>query len=49
MNKELIKLLETKFKEKLQAKTNWGRNDVWNEFQKAISETAIELLDKSNK
>ncbi|MFA6198834.1 MAG: hypothetical protein WC679_00255 [Bacteroidales bacterium] len=46
MNKKLIELLRKNFKERLQAKTSWGRNDLLAEFELAISETILELMDE---
>ena len=46
MNKKLIELLRKNFKARLQAKTNWGRNDLLAEFELAISETVLELMDE---
>jgi hypothetical protein len=45
MNKKLIDLIKQKFKEGLQTKTGWGRNDVWALFETCVSEAAVEVLD----
>ena len=39
-------LLDEKFSLGLQEKTGWGRNDVWNLYQRCVGEAAIEVLDK---
>lgn len=45
MNRKLIELIKTKFKERLQAKTGWGRNDVIAEFEAAVADALLEMLD----
>lgn len=45
MNRKLIELIKTKFKERLQAKTGWGRNDVIAEFDAAVNDALLEMLD----
>ncbi|MDD5151464.1 MAG: hypothetical protein PHC28_13480 [Flavobacterium sp.] len=47
MNKKLIDLLRKNFKERLQLKTSWGRNDLLAEFELAINDTILELMDDS--
>lgn len=47
MNKKLVELIRQKFEARLQAKTGWGRNDVMAEYDKAVSEASLELLDQS--
>ncbi len=46
MNKKLLDLIKQKFNERLQAKTGWGRNDVMNEYQAAVNDALIELMDQ---
>lgn len=45
MNKKLVDLIREKFKARLAAKTGWGRNDVMVEFEAAVTEALLELLD----
>lgn len=45
MNKKLIELIREKFKARLQAKTGWGRVDVMSEYDQAVTEAMLELLD----
>jgi hypothetical protein len=49
MNKKLLDLIKQKFIERLQAKTGWGRNDVINEYQDAVNESLLELMDQQSK
>lgn len=46
MHKEFVRLLREKVDEGLSEKTNWGRNDVKKIIEKAISDTALEILDE---
>lgn len=46
MNKELLKKIRERFHEKLQAKTGWGKNDVIAEYDKAVTEILLEMLDQ---
>lgn len=48
MNKKLFALIRDKFAARLAAKTGWGRNDVMAEFDAAVTEALLELLDGSN-
>lgn len=41
-----LKLLDAKFEEKLQAKTGWGRNEIFIIYQEAKTEALAEMLDK---
>jgi hypothetical protein len=45
MNKKLLDLIEQKFRERLAAKTGWGRNDILVEYKAAVSDALVELLD----
>lgn len=44
MNKQLLQRIEQLFNEKLQAKTDWGRNKVMAIYREAVSEALMELL-----
>lgn len=46
MNQKLLDLIRKKFMDRLQAKTGWGRIDVLVEYDRAVSEAVIELLDE---
>ena len=43
----MIALLKEKFKARMRAKTGWGRNDVMVEFEAALNEAMLEILDDS--
>lgn len=45
MNKKLIDLIRKNFMARLAVKTGWGRNDIMAEFNAAVSEAVLELLD----
>lgn len=45
MNKTLVDKLTDAFYRRLQAKTGWGRNEVFREFQAAVAEALAALLD----
>lgn len=45
MNKELINLIEKLMREKLQAKTGWGRNEVIGLLTDSIKEATLEFID----
>lgn len=45
MNKKLVELIREKFKQRLLAKTGWGRNDIMEQFELAVNEALLELLD----
>lgn len=45
MNKKLIKQIEKRFKEKLQRKTGWGRNEVLLAYKEAVNEAIFDMLD----
>lgn len=45
MNKKLIELITQKFKARLQVKTGWGRNDVIAEYEAAVNEALLEMID----
>jgi hypothetical protein len=45
MNKKLIAIFREKIKQRLQAKTSWGRNDLMIEIEAALADSAAELLD----
>lgn len=48
-NLEIVTLIESKFEEKLKAKTGWGKNEVLYAFKDAAREASLELLDKYSK
>ena len=43
--KVLIQRIERIFKEKLQLKTGWGRNEVLTAFRNSVNEALLELMD----
>lgn len=43
---KFIDLVADRFKERLQRKTGWGKNEVQLELQKAISQALADLLDQ---
>lgn len=45
MNKILLKRIGELYKEKLQAKTAWGRNEVLVAYKDAVNEAILEMLD----
>lgn len=45
MNKKLLERIEELFKEKLQFKTGWGRNEILNIYKDAVKEAIMELID----
>lgn len=45
MNKRLIEAVKRCFLKRLQAKTNWGRNEVIAEFEAAVADALLEILD----
>jgi len=45
MNKELLNRIEELFKERLNTKTSWGKNEVLLQYQSAVSNALTELLD----
>ena len=47
MNKRLVELIKKHFKVRLQAKTSWGRNDLWLEFESAINDALLEHMDNA--
>ncbi|MFA5387944.1 MAG: hypothetical protein WC322_06205 [Candidatus Paceibacterota bacterium] len=46
MNRKLVDAISRHFHKRLQAKTSWGRNDLWLEYQAAINDALLELMDK---
>lgn len=48
MNKQLLDLIKEKFQARLQAKTGWGRNDIMVEYQSAVNDALIELMDQQS-
>jgi hypothetical protein len=48
MNKELIIKIEEIFKNKLQKKTGWGRNEIIILYKESVAQAALEILDESN-
>lgn len=49
MNKRLIGLLREEFTERVNRKTGWGKNEILQEFEQAISNTIARLLDEQEK
>lgn len=45
MNKQLLARIKELFEKRLQTKTGWGRNDVMAEYNAAVQEALMELLD----
>jgi hypothetical protein len=45
MNKKLLELIKKNFEARLQAKTGWGRNDVMAEFNAAVMESLLEMME----
>lgn len=45
MNKKLLLRIQTIFFLKLQVKTGWGRNDIMQAYNDAVSEALMETLD----
>ena len=46
MNRKLINMIKSKFAERMQAKTGWGRNEVIEALNAAISDALLELLEE---
>lgn len=44
--KRVLDDIKVSFKEKLQAKTGWGKKEVYDEFMFAISEALLKELDR---
>jgi len=40
-----IKLLKENFHARLQQKTGWGKNEVWEEFLAAIAVALVDMID----
>ena len=38
--------LEKCFKEKLNAKTGWGRNEILEAYKESVNEALLEIIDK---
>ena len=47
MFKSFIKILRENFEKRLQQKTSWGKNEVIQEFEKALIEAIVEFVDES--
>jgi hypothetical protein len=45
MNKKLLELIRKHFERRLSAKTGWGRVELLAEYDKAVADAAMELLD----
>ena len=45
MNLKLINRIKQLFKEKLSAKTGWGRNEILEMFNECVSQATLEALD----
>lgn len=48
MNKRFIELLKRKFRERIHKKTGWGCNEIYSEFEQAITEALVEIMDESS-
>ena len=48
MNKQLLKRIRELFEEKVSRKTGWGKNELMIEFDKAIIEALVELLETNH-
>lgn len=47
--KEFIDYLRSDFYKKLSRKTGWGKNEIISVFEKCVSDTLAELLDRKDK
>lgn len=45
MNKKLLALIKEKFTARLSTKTGWGRNDILEQYNLAVNDALIELMD----
>jgi len=45
MNKKLIEAVRRHFTQRLQAKTGWGRVELLQEFEAAVNDALLELLE----
>ncbi len=43
----VIEGIKTSFKERLQIKTGWGKDEVYNEFLSSIGEALVEEVSRS--
>jgi hypothetical protein len=48
MNKQLLKRIREIFEGKVSKKTGWGKNELMIEYDKAVNEALIELIDQGN-
>jgi hypothetical protein len=46
MNKALIERIEEIFKEKLQVKTGFGRNEILILYKDSVNQAVLEFIDK---
>ena len=46
--REFVDLLRTDFYEKLQSKTGWGKNEIISLFEKSVSLSLADLIDRNN-
>jgi len=46
MNKQLIERITELFKEKLERKTGWGRNEIFQAYQDCVNQACLEFIDK---
>ena len=46
--REFVDLLRTDFYEKLQLKTGWGKNEIISLFEKSVSLSLADLIDRNN-
>lgn len=46
MNKTLLDRIKELFKQKLQAKTGWGRNEILAAYDEAVTEAVLQMLEE---
>lgn len=45
---EILKLVREEFKRRLNVKTNWGRNQIMSEYERAISTVLLKIATDNN-
>lgn len=45
MNKKLLDRIKSKFEERLQAKTGWGRNEIIALYNECVTEALLEMME----
>lgn len=48
MNKKLLARIKELFAARLATKTGWGRNDIMTEYNHAVNEAIMELLNEKS-